>query len=344
MINIDKQILSGILERYGIIDRIVDFSPVINAQVEEKTRLKIIIKVNLENGDSVIVKIVKEEEHPTEIINQQSVFSQTLLRCGISVPERYVSVNGDYCYTETICGYSCSITVEEFLLGKELEVINEGYVKELARIMANMHMVSQANNCHINIGTIWNIFDPNADILQGYQHYLSLYDEYRSSGMDVGKYHAISKTYIKKKNRLQKIWGDLPKYAVQGDFSTNNVIINDDGTINGLVDFNIAGDEVLVNDMVTQGIFICYIMDLDRGLTEEDRKALFDKFISQYMQMRALSEIEISVMNEIYSIVFPFLWTRIEYFETLLKDGAIEDANRFLNETWKLLTTPYFVF
>lgn len=88
--------------------------------------------------------------------------------------------------------------------------------------------------------------------------------------------------------------------------------------------------------MITQGIFVCYIMDLDKGLTENDRKKLYDIFIKTYMRSRQLNNLEISVMYDIYNIVFPFLWTRIDIFESYLKSKKIDEANEFLDETREL--------
>jgi Ser/Thr protein kinase RdoA (MazF antagonist) len=348
-VKVDRPMLSAILKRYGVFGSVIENTPIINGQRLDMDgvtpRIKVINKVTVSDGSSFVIKIVKEKEHPIHIIEQQSVFSQCLHKWGVRVPRRLMADTGKYCSIELVCGNYCSVTVEECLEGKELEVINEKYVEQLAQIMGNMHSIAVANECHIDLNTIWDIYDPHSDILQGYKHYLLFPKKYGDShkGFDWGRYTAIHDTYLQKRNSLQKLWHQLPKYAVQGDFSTNNVIVHEDASISGVIDFNIAGDEVLVNDMVTQGIFVCYIMDLDKGLIEDDRKGLFDTFVREYLQTRVLSTQEKEVMNDIYSIVFPFLWTRIEILESCLHRGAILEANAFLEETWEILTTPYFV-
>lgn len=59
-------------------------------------------------------------------------------------------------------------------------------------------------------------------------------------------------------------------------FSTNNILVGLEGDVTGVVDFNIAGDEALINDMVTERIFLCHMMDLDEGVIGGDRGALLD--------------------------------------------------------------------
>lgn len=125
-------------------------------------------------------------------------------------------------------------------------------------------------------------------------------------------------------------------------FSTNNILVGLEGDVTGVVDFNIAGDEALINDMVTERIFLCHMMDLDEGVTGGDRGALLDQFINRYMQVRPLSILEISVMNDTYSVVFTFLWTRVEHFENCLEASLVEDANAFLYKTWDMLEDRSF--
>ena len=62
-------------------------------------------------------------------------------------------------------------------------------------------------------------------------------------------------TLFIKREELQKVWNDLPKGAVQGDFSPNNILLNDNSAFESLIDFNIAGDEVFINHLAGEGIF-----------------------------------------------------------------------------------------
>lgn len=345
---LDKEMIASILQEYGFNHDIIDLTLIIDYVGHEADgqtpRIKTITRAILENNSVVIIKVVKEREHPTQVMEQQSRFSETLRQSKIPVPKRHLTANGHFCLEKSINGHTCSITVEECLPGTDLLVINEEYVQQLAIIMARMHTVSEENNCHIELQTIWDFFDLNTDIMQGYRLYVSLYEQYQAClpGIHWAKWKEIERIYLKKKDHLRTIWHQLPKYAVQGDFSTNNVIVDAAGAILGLIDFNIAGDEVLVNDLITQGIFICYIMDLDKGLKDDDRKLLFDLFVAKYLTKRYLSQLELSVMNEIYQIVFSFLWLRIEYLEDCLKQQNVEKTNQFLEETREHLVRPYF--
>lgn len=344
MITINKEILSEILSHYRFSNEITNYMFLINGQEleQENSRIKIIIRVFLKNNKSLIVKIVKEHEHPIEIIEQQSVLSECFLVNNIVVPRRYLNLSNTYCFIKYIYGYECCITVEDDLGYNELEIINKNYVKELAIIMANMHTISEKNKCVIMTNTIWDIYDINSDIMQGFKSFLSFEKKYSFDRVNHPKYREIINCYYRKKEKLSENWSKLPKYAVQGDFSTNNMILNENGTIKGVIDFNIAGNEVLVNDMITQGIFVCYVMDLEKGLSDDHRKDLYDLFIQTYMNTRQLNDLELSVINDIYNVVYPFLWLRIDNLESYFESGKFENVNSFLDDTWEILNNRYF--
>src|SRR5699024_7890976 len=105
--------------------------------------------------------------------------------------------------------------------------------------------------------------------------------------------------------------------------------------------------EVLVSDLLIEGLFVSYEMDLEVGLTNEDKDHLFREFIRKYMEVRKLSQDEINVMDDIYAVVFPFWWTRIIYDEnqsllSYLRANNNEKVDQFLKETYELLNHNYF--
>ena len=67
--------------------------------------------------------------------------------------------------------------------------------------------------------------------------------------------------------------------AVQGDFSPNNILLNDNSAFESLIDFNIAGDEVFINHLVGEE-FLAY------ELMGDDKEDCFQEFLSAYMKIR----------------------------------------------------------
>lgn len=343
MININVDLICRLLKYYTIEAADVSYNIIDEGygSNQNDSEIRIILRVNT-NKNKYIMKIIKEKSHPTKIMEQQSVFSEILHDNNIPVAKRYLSIYGTYCCEVLIDGYGCSLSLQEDFGNDELQTINKDNIIEIAELMAEMHIIIQQNDCHIKLDTIWNFFNTDSEIVYGYNDYVKYRDLTAKSGLDTNKYDLIIKRYISKKEKLQKRWCELHKYAVQGDLSTNNFIIDSDKKIIGLIDFNIAGDDVLISDLITQGIFVCYIMDLDEGLNDDDRKQLFDLFINSYQNIRAISNTEKSFMNDIYSIVYSMFWTRTDLFINNLKDGKLKDADMFLDETLDMLNNSYF--
>jgi len=100
------------------------------------------------------------------------------------------------------------VTVQEYL-GNAIEVINKKLVKEIAKLMANMHKVSEDKNCHIHNDTIWSLWKYDSDIMRGYV------DTYRS---------------IRKLNIFEiRAMNDI--YAVVVPFWWSRIIFEEEGSL-----------------------------------------------------------------------------------------------------------------
>ncbi|GGA37738.1 phosphotransferase [Paenibacillus physcomitrellae] len=343
MIGLSVPLFASLLDLYRLPSSVQHYFILHEDQrkADGQPRIRIIVAVQIDTGQTYVIKIIKEAEHPAELMNRQSEFSETLRANGIPVPKRHPLPDHRYCKVLALNGIECAVTIEDQEGQRELPCINPRYVRELAVLMANMHKISARHNCRLNHGTIWDLFDPRSDISRGGNQFLGLPDKDGFNKIDVLLYERIKQLYITKRNELKRVWPQLPSFAVQGDFSTNNVMLNKDGSIRAVIDFNIAGDEKLVNDLVTEGIFICFIMDLEPGLPEECRHDLLRLFVRTYREQRPLANEEESVLNLLYQLVFPFLWTNIELLEELLQADP-QTANRHLHNMLRELEEPFF--
>ena len=186
---------------------------------------KIILKITLENSNEYILKIVREKEHPLNVISAQSQFSEKLRECGITVPKRYFTLNNEFAVVYKINEIECVITLEDFIGKDIMTFINEYYIKELAKLMARTHLISEENNCSIGIGTIWDFYNIESDIVQGYRKILKLEKEGTFGELDLIILNKIKLEYETIKSDLKQLWDKLPRAAVQGDFSDTNIIL-----------------------------------------------------------------------------------------------------------------------
>ena len=135
-------------------------------------------------------------------------------------------------------------------------------------------------------------------------------------------------------------WGKLPRFATQGDISINNLSYTEGNQ--RIFDYNIAGDETLVGDMVLEGLLTANEMDLSDELTDHDRPELFKQFYKGYITERPLSDDEKTVLNDIYSISSALWFTRIKYnensLEKLIDCNECDKVRELLQELYDILS------
>lgn len=298
----------------------------------DENEIKIISKVDFTDRDSLVIKFVREDKHPSHTIESQSAFSEYLRSQGISTPRRYMS-EGKYCLHYKLDHMYVDITVEDYI-GEEIRTLDAHLATKVGGLMGKIHTISENGNCLIGQRTIFDLLGYNE--VSGYNTFCDLGETHK---IDATMYQKIKELYHKRLENIRVHWNTLPRFATQGDISINNLTYVGDAI--GIFDYNIAGDETLVGDMVLEGLLLAYEMDLSHGLTDNDRAILFQHFIQGYLTERPLTVDEKTVFSDIYSIAFAFWFTKIKYnensLEKLIECNEEEKVRRLLQEIYTIL-------
>ena len=326
---VESNVVEAILNLYGFSGMITEQKSYIHV-IEEDGWMKLIFRVTLADGQRLIVKILHEDEDlcaEMEKVEKQSIFSEQMRNNGIGTPKRY-RANGRYCNQFVYHDLPCLITVEDWC-GEEITEINTDIAYQIGELMARMHSLSLEQNCRIGHGTLfsaayWNDVDYFPDFCE----------ITKNGNLDQETVYKIKALREEKLNCLRDLWDSLPKAAVQGDISINNLVSADDGLI--IFDYNNAGDEVLVSDLVMEGLLTAYEMDLPPNVSETYTEQLFVVFLNGYLSVRPLSEAEASAAWDIYTLYHGLWFTRIVYrdsaLDALVKEKNYEAANGLLTK------------
>ncbi|WIV19837.1 hypothetical protein QPK24_03605 [Paenibacillus polygoni] len=341
---IERNHISDILALYRMTDPITELTYFIERYyIDPNTStpcVKVIVKANFENADSVVVKCINEEEHPGHIIEQQSVFSEHMRTNGIITPRRYPAAGEEQalCLTYFIENTPLIVSVEEYI-GEEIRKIDLRTAYKIGRLMGEMHRIAERDNLHMEANSIFDVIGYNE--ASGYNRFKELGE---AGHLQLDKYQQITEMYEHRMKNLHTVWSGLPRFATQGDYSINNLTWV--GEEIGIFDYNIAGEATLVGDMVTEGLLTAYEMDLAEGLTREDKLRLFDSFIDGYRDMRKLHDAERRVLNDLYAVVSSMWFTSIRYhedsLEKLLERAELDKINTLLEEMKQILSRDYF--
>ena len=326
---IEKEVMEGILHRYGFTGNVTEQKSYIHA-VEENGWMKLIFRVTLEDGAMLVIKILHEDDDPAAELSKmesQSRFSEQMRSCGIRTPKRY-RTEGRYCAELLFKECPCVVTVEDWC-GEEITEITADIAFEIGELMARMHLHSLEHGCVIGHRTLFSA---------AYWNDVDVFPEFceitKDERLDQDIAAQIKSLREEKLGRIRALWGSLPKAAVQGDISINNLVHDDDGLI--VFDYNNAGDEVLISDLVMEGLLTAYEMDLPSGTPNSYREQLFPALLKGYLSVRSLSEAEADTAWEVYTLYHGLWFTRIVYNEdsldSLVKKGDYEAANRLLKQ------------
>lgn len=325
---VQESVIRSVLKLYGMDEAFDDPKEYIN--YHGNNLVKIIFSVLLENGKRVVVKILREEEGLLEArdkIEKQSAFSEFMRQNGIKTPRRYMA-NGAYCNEYVYNGFPCNVTVEDWC-GEEIKEINTDISYKIGALMASMHTLSVENRCAIGCGTLFSA---------AYENDVDSFESFCKIGanekLDQTIVEQIKTLHDEKIVALRALWNRLPKAAVQGDISINNLVY--DADVLTVFDYNNAGDEVLISDLVMEGLLTAYEMDLPEGAERSYCEELFPAFLNGYLSVRKLNEEESKAAWIIYTLYHALWFTRIVYredsLEKLVEKKDYDAANRLLTQ------------
>ncbi len=336
--------IEKILRLYGI-DEAFDEPTVYINDCDGDDYLKLIFSVTLANGKRVVIKLVYgevlvygeiKEADLHRILENQSIFSEFMRNQGIRTPKRYQS-EGQFCREYIYRSLPCSLTLEDWC-GHELTEINIELAEKIGRLMAEMHMISFKHHCEIGRGTLFSA--AYANDVEVYEDFCRLCQDERLAQDVVERIKKVYNTHIEK---LRAVWDGLPKTALQGDISINNLVY-EDGELT-IFDYNYAGDEVMVSHLVLEGLLTAYEMELPQDVDKSYREALFPALLKGYLSVRALSEEEMEAAWLIYTTYHALWFSRIKYneesLEKLVARGDYISANYLLREILNDITEPY---
>lgn len=335
--NVPESLILEILTRYGMDAAFSEQTPYIHATGENGEPLvKVILSVRLADGQRIVIKILHEEGNLLEDrdkIEKQSAFSEQMRRCGIRTPKRYSS-DGHFCTECTAYGLPCNVTVEDWC-GEEIREITVDRAYRIGELMAQMHTLSQEHRCTIGCGTLfsaaeWNDVDAFSSFCKIAQH----------EQLDQTIVAQIKQLHDDKLAALRAVWKQLPKSAVQGDISINNLVDGAEGL--RVFDYNNAGDEVLISDLVMEGLLTAYEMELPDGAEESLRESLFPALLAGYLSVRKLSPEEADAAWTVYTLYHGLWFTRVVYqdasLEKRVERGEFAAANQLLAQMLADLT------
>lgn len=274
---------------------------------------------------------LKGEKQTAQFVETTILFTELMTDCGLPfiVPEKAL-VGERYVRHKDLF-----FILERKGIGEEISILRLEHIQELGKSLGKQHAVSSASDLRFGRGTSWGMFGGNeTDELGDYDEnelsYLDLVHSVKESGQFEHELAAIQELYLARRAILQAEWPKLPTGPVQGDLLPYNLLFQQD-KISVIFDYDIAGDEVLVNECVANAIFLAWHHDFEGKETPKER---FQAYIDAYTSERSLSNREMEMVPHLFAIIRAFRYDRIEEGIEKILQG---DGKAFLDETIQLL-------
>lgn len=287
-----------------------------------------IIYVELENAEKYVIKFVWEPMFSTQIIENQCVFSDLLMEHGIDTPRRLVR-DGHYCISYEKEGFVMDVYAEEWVGDKVSHLTLEIYEK-IGEIIGKIHQVSCETEFHIGFSLLYN------EITERDTSFGRLWGAGGHDFISDDEFDAMRTIYDQRLDIVKNIWTMLPRAAVQGDiYSCNNIALRSGKLV--VYDFNLAGDEVLIGDILQCWFRTIFDGKIERDLNMLSQEEMWSAFMNAYQREHRLTEIEKNCFSDVYAILGVVYYTKLlNFWLTTGKKKRVYDNYKYL---FKLLET-----
>lgn len=314
MFNVDAADVQPILKAFGIAAEIVSMEELQRYHYERddpnSKEVRLILHVNLKDASPVVVRFKNEEDVTIELIESQNRFAETLRMNGIPTPYIY-TVNGSFAKEYAINGYEVVVTVEAFVSG-EIKRVNAEIARKTGGLLAALHNLSEALNCHVDYEVLFDPFTDND--LFFVEAFTSIGDGLQ--GEQLSMHRNIIERYHHHMRALEALKSE-PRYAVQGDISNNNLFEREDGAI-GLFDFNRCGDNIPYCDAVMQAVYEARLMEYPDEYGDDREAIILSAFLKGYHEIRPFTDAQRKWFPHLYAIIDAFWGVRLFYDENSL--------------------------
>ncbi|MGM0508215.1 MAG: homoserine kinase [Fusobacteriota bacterium] len=195
--------------------------------------------------------------------------------------------------------------VFSFLEGSEATDIDENLLYEFGKLLAKMHILSEDK-----------ILKRTEKIEMNYLYNIIIKDKNKLKNILNENYGPIMEK-VKEVKKLEDL--DLPNGIIHNDIFPDNIFVDENNNISGIIDFNDAMTENFIHDIAI--VFNFWIF----SKYGEYKKECVDSFLKGYEKIRKLKEIERKTFHlSLDRAALTFLFLRIEKFHYNSENSDME--------------------
>jgi Ser/Thr protein kinase RdoA (MazF antagonist) len=273
------------------------------------------VRVGFRERPAVLVRFHDPRYYRHRDIEQQTRFRSHLHSLGVPVARLYPDNVGGLYRDFRLEGEDWPVTVEEWIDGEPPQAITLPLVSLMGKTLARMHAAAPGSGVEFGHGSGMSLFVDSEQYAANAERLRSAFDEF---GLSRDARTSLFGPWELARERLRALWPMLPRGPVHADFAEYNLLLDETENIAAVIDFNRAGDDVFVNEL----IHACLRLP-SAGQDHQDRENV-TRLVAAYEETRTLSDDERRSIPYLITVIRPFRWREVS---PLLKAADRPDAN-----------------
>lgn len=178
---------------------------------------------------------------------------------------------------------------------------------------------------------MYSLFDLNPyDALEGKDEKQDNFDSLMEALRGVGEEALAQRLEARHgdiRQKLKAVYRDLPRCVFQGDENLSNVLVDEGGNFAGFIDFNLAGTEVIVNQLANLAGFEYGDEEAPVGADVRLELALrgYQRDMAHMLQFYHATEQELQAMIWYAWIVMVCQWPTASFFMYAIGEGTLKE-------------------
>jgi len=289
-------------------------------------------RYNYPINDSYFMKITNDSSMTKEYLEDINRLHDRYDSIGVYCPRLKRHKNNDLLYEFEKEGFTYKCYVEEkakFETSPPREHVDYEFKKEVL-----VHVGKLANK-HSNLDlsdtmSMWSLIElapHNIDRDEKQENFDSLIECLEASG-----YQDTVKKLLDMNERsrfiIKEAMKTLPRCVYQGDLNNSNVLIDDQGSFSGLIDFNLSGTEININCFLNEAMYFIKEDDFETlsgkeiyNKTKIIQADLFSAITSHY----ALNHEEMEMIKDYNKIIYSSFWPNVTLMKHIIEEGQYKD-------------------
>ncbi len=271
-------------------------------------------RVGFSEHQAVLVRFYDPKYYRHRDIDQQTRFRSHLYSRDVPVARLYPDRKGALYRDVHLQGEDWPVTVERWIDGEPPQAVTLPLVGLMGKTLARMHAAAPGAAVDFGHGTGMSLLVDGEQYAANAERLRSVLDE---SGLGADARSLLFGPWEAARERLQGLWPTLPRGPVHADFAEYNLLLDETEDIAAVIDFNRAGDDVYVNEL----IHAC--LRLPSGGQDEHERANLRRFVASYEEVRPLTDTERLSLPYLITVIRPFRWREVS---PLLRTAGKPDA------------------